>query len=158
MNIEKERKFLVRNSTYKKYAKEQTRIVQGYISTDPERSVRIRIRDNRGYITIKGKTTGSSGISRPEWEKEIDPGEAGQLLGLCKPYLVEKIRYIVPAGQHIFEVDEFLGDNHGLIVAEIEIEHEDEGFEKPSWLGEEVSGVSRYYNAALSSHPYNLWK
>lgn len=158
MKQEKERKFLVKSSEYKKYSTRHSRIVQGYISTDPERSVRIRVMDNRGFITIKGKSVDSEGIIRPEWEKEIPVKEAEHLLGLCKNYPVEKIRYIVPFGRHIFEVDEFLGKNRGLTVAEIELEHADEKFDKPYWLGKEVSGASEYFNSSLSLNPYSRWK
>ena len=118
------------------------------MSSVPERTVRVRLKDGRGYLTIKGGGN-ASGVSRYEWEKEISAVEAGELLTLCEPGIIEKVRYLVPVGRHVFEVDEFYGKNRGLVLAEIELEDEDETFEKPEWLGEEVTGNPLYYNAAL---------
>ena len=156
MSQEIERKFLV-TGEYKSRAYEQSRIVQGYISSARDRTVRVRIRDGKGYLTIKGASD-ASGLSRYEWEKEIAREDAEELLKLCEPGVVDKIRYLVKVGGHIFEVDEFLGENKGLLLAEVELKQEDELFEKPEWLGEEVTGDLRYYNAMLAHRPYRSWK
>ncbi|MEQ1841234.1 MAG: CYTH domain-containing protein [Verrucomicrobiales bacterium] len=155
MALEIERKYLV-SGDFKPFAVKEDRIVQGYLSSVPERSVRIRLCGGRGYLTIKGPGN-SSGVSRFEWEREISPGEAKELLTLCEPGVIEKTRYLVPAGSLQFEVDEFLGDNAGLIIAEIELTREDESFEKPSWLGAEVTGQPEYYNASLMRKPFRSW-
>lgn len=147
MAKETERKFLVRGE-YKSQASGSFRIIQGYLSSVPERTVRIRLKNECGYLTIKGKSN-ASGISRYEWEKEIPAAEARELLALCEPGIIDKTRYLVPAGRHTFEVDEFHGKNTGLVLAEIELHDEDELFEKPEWLGEEVTGNPLYYNAVL---------
>lgn len=155
MRQEIERKFLVCGD-YKSEATKATRITQGYLSSVPERTVRVRIKGDKGYITIKG--IGSlSGASRFEWEKEIPADEARELLGLCEPGVIDKTRYIVPEGKHTFEVDEFHGDNDGLVVAEVELGSEDESFERPSWLSTEVTGDKRYYNSFIATHPYKDW-
>jgi adenylate cyclase len=155
MGIEIERKFLVkRNFSPENYPSET--IVQGYLSSRPERTVRIRIKGKKGFITIKGKSS-KSGLSRFEWEKEIDIADARKLLKLCEPHLISKTRHYIKFGNHTFEVDEFHDLNAGLVIAEIELASEDEYFEKPDWLGEEVSGDARYYNAALKSMPYKDW-
>lgn len=154
--IETERKFLVLNSDYKKEAFVHKRIVQGYLSSVPDRTVRVRIKGEQGFLTIKGKSN-ESGTSRIEWEKEISVADAEQLLALCEKGAIDKIRYEIKVGKHTFEVDEFFGENAGLTVAEIELEDEHEAFEKPQWLGEEVTGLERYYNASLSRNPYNTW-
>lgn len=133
-----------------------TRIVQGFLNTHPERTVRIRIFGDRGFLTVKGRSN-DAGTSRVEWEKAIDVHEAENLLSLCEPGIIEKIRYNVPLGAHMFEVDEFFGDNLGLTVAEVELGAEDEVFEKPEWLGIEVTGDPKYYNSQLSRKPYKLW-
>jgi len=155
MNIETERKFLVINDEYKAQAVKSYRIRQGYLAHDSGRTVRVRIRDDKGFITIKGPSiiTGS----RPEWEKEITLQEAEDLFPLCKPGSVDKTRWIVPAGERYFEVDEFHGENDGLVMAEIELGSPDEPFESPSWLGEEVTDDKRYYNGYLAEHPYKTW-
>lgn len=155
--IEIERKFLV-NGDFKPFAYKHERICQGYIVTNSEgRSVRIRIRGDRGYITIKGAGN-ETGMSRFEWEKEISILEAEKLLQLCDPSIIDKTRYLIKVDNNlVFEVDEFAGDNKGLIVAEIELESEDQLFEKPLWLGQEVTGDNRYYNASLSQKPYTEW-
>jgi adenylate cyclase len=156
MALEIERKFLVKGE-FRSKAVESTRIVQGYICAAQGRTVRIRIRDNKAYITIKG-STGPTGFTRYEWEKEISVEDGKELLRLCEPSLIEKTRYIVQYGDHLFEVDEFSGENAGLIIAEVELESEDEHFEKPVWLGKEVTGDSRYYNSYLFGNPYSGWR
>ncbi len=155
--IELERKYLVRSSAYRETSTRKTTIKQGFLNTDPERTVRIRVRDEKGYITVKGLSD-SSGIARFEWEREIPRSEALELLKLCEEGLLEKTRYEVEFGKHLFEVDEFHGQNDGLVVAEIELQNETDTFEKPSWLGEEVTGEVRYYNSQLSKQPFNTWK
>jgi CYTH domain-containing protein len=154
--LEVERKFLVKSTDYKNDAKTQTRIVQGFLNTDPERTVRVRIKGDKGFLTIKGKGN-DSGTTRFEWEEEISFSDATDLVDLCEAVIVEKIRYEIPLGKHVYEVDEFLGENKGLVIAEIELLHEDEFFNKPAWLGTEVTGVIKYYNSQLSNHPYNTW-
>jgi adenylate cyclase len=134
----------------------QTRIVQGYLSSVPERTVRVRVKGDKGYITIKG-IGNASGASRFEWEKEVPVNEIEDLLKICEPGVIDKVRYLVNAGPHTFEVDEFHGDNRGLILAEIELSSETEEFQKPAWLGEEVTGDTRYYNSMLMKNPYTRW-
>jgi adenylate cyclase len=155
--IETERKFLVLSDAYKQEAQTHKRITQGYLSSQPERTVRVRIKGDTGYLTIKGKSNGS-GTSRMEWEKEIPLADAGQLLAICENGAIDKVRYEIKSGKHTFEVDEFFGENAGLVIAEIELDDENEAFEKPQWLGEEVTGDERYYNAYLSNKPYSSWK
>lgn len=155
MALEIERKYLVIGD-FKPFAVEENRIVQGYLSSVPGRSVRIRLSGGRGYLTIKGPGN-ASGTSRFEWEREIPSTEAEDLLTLCEPGAIEKIRYRVPVGSHCYEVDEFLGQNTGLVIAEIELGHEDESFEKPSWLGREVTGQPEYYNTSLMKKPFQSW-
>jgi CYTH domain-containing protein len=154
--VEIERKFLVLSDSYKKEAVTKKRIVQGYLNSDPERTVRIRIKGEQGYITIKGKSN-DAGTIRMEWEKEISPAEAEQLLTVCEKGTIDKIRYEIKYGSHTFEVDEFFGDNLGLTIAEIELTEENEAFEKPVWLGKEVTGDILFYNSHLSNHPFTLW-
>jgi CYTH domain-containing protein len=154
--IEIERKFLVTSEVFKDEAQKSTRIIQGFLNTDPERTVRIRIKGESAFITVKG-IGNASGTSRFEWEKEINIQEAEQLLLLCEKGVIEKIRYEIPLGNHTYEVDEFFGENKGLIIAEIELNDENEIFLKPDWLGEEVTGDQRYYNSQLSKKPYTLW-
>ncbi|MES2813159.1 MAG: CYTH domain-containing protein [Bacteroidota bacterium] len=154
--IEIERKFLVLNDDFKTQATSQNRIVQGYLNSNPERTVRVRIKGDNGYLTIKGKGN-ESGTTRMEWEKVIALPEAEQLLTLCEKGIIDKIRYEIPVGNHTYEVDVFAGENQGLIIAEIELISEIENFEKPTWLGNEVTGDNRYYNAFLSNHPYLSW-
>lgn len=155
MPLEIERKFLVVGD-FKAEAYNHEEIVQGYLSSVPERTVRIRIKGEKAYITIKGKSD-HSGISRYEWEKEIEIDEARELLELCEPGIIDKIRYYIKKGKHTFEVDEFRSDNKGLIMAEIELGNENESFIKPDWLGKEVTGDLRYYNASLGKIPYTKW-
>lgn len=156
MAQEIERKFLV-TGPFRGEARTKTRIVQGYLSSVPERAVRVRIQGEQGALTIKGIGS-ASGASRYEWEKEIPLEEAEGLLALCEPGKIEKIRYLVPVGDHTFEVDEFHGENAGLVIAELELESEEEPFARPGWLGKEVTGEARYYNAMLMKHPYTRWK
>ena len=155
MAQEIERKFLVIGD-FKSQAFEQSRIVQGYISSARGRTVRVRIRNGRGYLTIKGASN-ESGTSRYEWEKELSLHEAEELMKLCEPGVIDKTRYLVRSGEHIFEVDEFYGENEGLIVAEVELNAEDEAFVKPSFIGQGVTGDVRYYNSQLMKKPYTTW-
>lgn len=152
-----ERKFLVTSTEFLSESIQSNRIVQGYLNSNPERTVRVRIKGNKGFLTIKGKGN-ESGTTRFEWEKEIEVTEAEQLLLLCEDGVIDKIRYEIPFGKHLYEVDVFEGDNKGLIIAEIELENENESFEKPNWLGEEVTGDDRYYNASLSISSYKNWQ
>jgi CYTH domain-containing protein len=155
--IEIERKFLVNSDAYRAEASSIITITQGYLNSDPERSVRIRLTDQSGFITVKGKSN-ESGLSRFEWEKEISKTEAEALLKLCEKTIISKTRYEVAVGNHLFEVDEFSGDNKGLVVAEVELGSEDEKFSKPDWLGDEVTGDLKYYNSNLSNAPFCNWK
>ena len=173
MNIETEKKFLVLDDGFKAQAVKSYRIRQGYLAHDSGRTVRVRIRDDKGFLTIKGPSIIPG--SRPEWEKEISLQEAEDLFALCKPGSVDKTRWIIPAGHaggstgsptvmadpdrpsRFFEVDEFHGENGGLVMAEIELGSPDEPFERPSWLGEEVTDDKRYYNGYLAEHPYKTW-
>lgn len=152
-----ERKFLVKGN-FEPFATKKIKIVQGYLSSVPERSVRIRISDDVAFLTIKGKSD-EKGLSRLEWEKQIDREEAEKLLTLSEPYLIEKSRYIIPINDNLFfEVDVFSGGNEGLIIAEIELPDEHTFFEKPEWLGKEVTGQKQYYNVNLLKNPFTLWK
>jgi adenylate cyclase len=155
--IEIERKFLVTSDAYKTEAYKHSRIVQGFLNTHKERTVRVRIQGDKGFLTIKGASS-ADGLSRFEWEKELSVTECEALLKLCEKGIIEKIRYEINFGNHIFEVDEFFGDNKGLVIAEIELSNETETFEKPSWLGNEVTGDIRYYNSQLSKQPYIAWQ
>lgn len=157
MALEIERKFLVKDDSYKKMAFHFSRIVQGYICSARGRTVRIRIRDKKGYLTIKGPAD-VQGLGRYEWEKEIPLDEAQELMKLCEPGMIDKNRYLVHSGNHIFEVDEFYGENQGLVVAEVELGSENESFEKPSFIEKEVTGDVRYYNSFLMRHPYSTWR
>ena len=154
--IEIERKYLVTSLAFKDDAFAQNEIAQGYLNSNPERTVRIRVKGEKGFITIKG-ISNESGASRMEWEKEIPVDEAKILLKLCEKGAIEKTRYEVKSGNHIIEIDVFHGDNEGLIMAEIELENENETIEKPQWLGKEVTGDERYYNAYLSLNPFKKW-
>lgn len=157
MAVEIERKFLVKDNSYKKDAFKAMRVTQGYISSAKGRTVRVRIMDNKGFITIKGPSN-DSGTTRFEWEKEIPTEDVRQLLKLCEPGIIDKTRHLIKTGTLVYEVDEFYGDNEGLTVAEIELPTEDTPFEKASWLGQEVTGDRRYYNASLTKNPYKYWK
>lgn len=156
MPLEIERKFLVVGE-YKSLATAKSRIVQGYICSARGRTVRVRLRDEKGYLTIKGPSI-NNGLTRYEFEKEITIDEALSLLKLCEPGIIDKVRWLVPCGEHIIEVDEFHGDNEGLVVAEVELQDENETFERPGFLGEEVTGDRRYYNSNLRQVPYKEWK
>ena len=155
--IEIERKFLLISDDYRAEASSIITMTQGYLNSDPERSVRIRLTDQSGFITVKGKSN-ESGLSRFEWEKEISKTDAEALLKLCEKTIISKTRYEVAVGNHLFEVDEFLGKNKGLVMAEVELGSEDEKFSKPDWLGEEVTGDLKYYNSNLSNSPFCNWK
>lgn len=154
--LEIERKFLVTSDSYKKEAFTKKRIIQGYLSSNPERTVRVRIKENKAYLTIKGNSS-ASGMSRFEWEKEIAVEEANNLLLLCEKGVIDKTRFEVKVGNHIYEVDEFYSENEGLEMAEIELQSETELFVKPDWLGEEVTNDNRYYNSYLSKNPFKNW-
>lgn len=156
MAVEIERKFLVVGDEYRRMAYSSDRIVQGYICRADGNSVRVRIRDGRGYLTIKGPSL-DGGLSRYEWEREISLSEAEDMLLLCRDAKIDKRRYLVKCGNHTYEVDEFYGDNEGLVVAEIELSDKDEAFERPSFLGREVTGEARYYNGHLTRFPYKDW-
>ena len=158
MALEIERKFLVKGE-FKKYAFSSSRITQGYICADSGRTVRVRIRDDKGYLTIKGPSD-QAGLGRFEWEKEITLEDAKELMTLARTGFIDKTRYLVrnADGVHTWEVDEFYGDNEGLIIAEVELRSEDDSFEKPEWLGEEVTGDRRYYNSHLTVNPYKNWR
>ncbi|MBQ6244164.1 MAG: CYTH domain-containing protein [Bacteroidales bacterium] len=150
-----ERKFLVAGD-FRAEASGASRIIQGFLSSTPGRTVRVRVRGDRGYITVKGP---ARGLTRFEWEKEIPVGEAEVLLRLCEPGMIDKTRWLVPSADgHTWEVDEFHGDNEGLVVAEIELGSEAEEFERPAWLGREVTGERRYFNSSLTKCPYKDWK
>ena len=151
-----ERKFLVKNESFKTLATAKKKIAQGYLNTNPERTVRVRIANEKAFLTIKGKGN-ETGMTRFEWEKEIPLEEAKSLLELCEKGVIEKTRFEIPSGKHLFEVDEFYGENVGLIIAEIELSDENEAFEKPDWLGIEVTNDERFYNAYLSKNPFKNW-
>ncbi len=152
-----ERKFLVLNQDFKELASEVLIIKQGYLNSEEKRCVRIRLVGEKGFITVKGIST-EGGLSRFEWEKEISAEEAQHLINLCEPGIIEKTRYVVEFENHKFEIDEFGGLNAGLVVAEIELQSEAEHFIKPPWLGKEVTGNQKYYNASLSKYPYTFWQ
>jgi len=155
--LEIERKFLVNSEAFQQEAFKKTRIVQGFLNTHPERTVRVRIKGNQGFLTVKG-ISNKAGTIRTEWETEISVVDAEALLLLCEPGIIDKTRYEVIAGNHTFEVDVFSGENEGLIVAEVELNSESEEFLKPLWLGKEVTGDLRYYNSQLSQNPFKNWK
>lgn len=155
--IEIERKFLVRSDDYKQEAFQKDRISQGYLNSHPDRTVRIRIKGEEAFMTVKGKSF-ANGMSRFEWEKKIPVEEAEELLKLCEPGVIEKTRHLVKAEEHTYEVDEFYGENEGLTIAEIELPSEDSQFKKALWLGEEVTGDEKYYNSQLSKNPFKTWK
>ena len=158
MAQEIEKKFLVAGD-FRQSVRKATRITQGYLSSVPERTVRVRVKGDKGYITIKGKGS-ESGASRFEWEKEIPVEEVMELLKICEPGVIDKTRYLVKNtdGVHTWEIDEFYGDNDGLVVAEVELADENEPFDKPEWLGEEVTGDPKYFNSMLMKNPYKNWK
>lgn len=155
--MEIERKFLVRNADYKRRAHKSFRICQGYICSEKGRTVRVRTRDDQAFLTIKGPSY-DGGLGRYEFEKEISMDEARELFKLCAGGFIDKTRYLVSSGKHTFEVDEFYGDNEGLVMAEVELAAQDEPYEKPDFIGDEVTGDKRYYNAHLLRNPYKMWK
>jgi CYTH domain-containing protein len=154
--LEIERKFLVVGDAYKRQAYASSYIKQGYICSERGRTVRVRLRGDCGYLTIKGPST-DNGLSRYEFEKEITLEEARELFKLCEPGIVEKTRYLVRSGNHTFEVDEFHGDNEGLVMAEVELAAPDDPIVKPDFIGQEVTGDRRYYNSQLRQHPFTTW-
>lgn len=155
--VEIERKFLVKSDAYKELASKKYRIVQGFLNSHPERVVRVRIKEEKGFLTVKGKSD-VSGLTRFEWETEIPLADAENLLKICEEGNINKIRYEVIVEGKTFEVDEFFGTNKGLTVAEIELENQLETFKRPSWLGEEVTGQTQYYNSNLIINPYSKWE
>jgi CYTH domain-containing protein len=155
MGYEIERKFLV-NGDYKSHAFTRFAIKQGYLSISGISVIRVRTKGDKAYITIKSAEMEGM-IKRHEWEYEIPVEDAEEMLLLCEDAVIDKTRYLVRAGKHIFEVDEFYGENEGLLIAEVELESEEETFEKPDWLGPEVTGNVRYYNSSLSIQPYKKW-
>ena len=157
-NLEIERKFLV-TGPFKDKAYDATRIQQGYIASGRGRTVRVRVRGDRGYLTIKGPSN-LAGLARFEWEREISLTDARELMRICEPGIIDKTRYLVksPDGRHVWEVDEFYGENEGLVMAEIELNSEDESYAKPDFIGREVTGDRRFYNSHLRQNPYKLWK
>jgi adenylate cyclase len=154
--VEIERKFLVVSEDFIQHAHTKHTIAQGYLNSNPERTVRVRIKGESGFLTIKGKGN-ESGTTRFEWETEISLLEAKPLLALCEKGVIQKTRYEIEVGKHTYEVDVFSGENEGLIIAEIELRDENEAFIKPKWLGKEVTNDERYYNAYLSKNPYRNW-
>ena len=157
MAQEIERKFLVLDDSFKHEAFSKSHIQQGYICSERGRTVRVRIRDDRAYLTIKGPSE-NGGLSRYEFEREIPLEDARQMMQFCEPGIIDKTRWLVKSGKHTFEVDEFFGDNEGLVVAEVELSYEDEPYEKPHFIGKEVTGDRRYYNSQLRLCPFNKWK
>jgi CYTH domain-containing protein len=155
--IEIERKFLVTSDAFKENAFKKTQIIQGFLNTDKERTVRVRLRGNSGVLTVKGESS-NEGLTRFEWETELSKNDAEALLKLCENDIIEKVRYEVKFGKHVYEIDEFLAKNHGLVVAEIELKEENETFLKPNWLGDEVTGNIKYYNSQLSKNPFKNWE
>jgi CYTH domain-containing protein len=151
-----ERKFLVKSEAFKIEASASTSISQGFLNADKVRTVRVRLTDDKAFLTIKGETS-RSGMSRLEWETEIPVEDAKTLLTLCEPGVIEKRRYYIQHGEHTFEVDEFYGENQGLIIAEVELQTEQDVIQRPDWLGSEVTGEVKYYNAMLSKHPFSKW-
>ena len=157
MGLEIERKFLVKGNDYRNEAYKYYDMVQGYIAHENGRSVRIRITNTESLITIKGPTD-AKGMSRYEWNHTIDKRDAVELMELCQGSKIEKRRYLVHSGPHVFEIDEFHGENEGLVIAEVELTSENEVFQKPDFIGDEVTGDKRYYNAHLTRDPYKNWK
>lgn len=154
MAVEIERKFRTKGVDFLAN-QEGERLTQGYLSHDPRATVRLRVQGDRAWLTIKGKTHGAS---RSEFEYPIPSADAHAMLEeMCPEGVIDKTRYRIPVGEHIWEVDRFHGDNQGLVVAEVELDSEDQPFERPPWLGEEVTDDPRYYNSALSRTPYGQW-
>ena len=157
MAQEIERKFLVANDSFKKMAFAASRIKQGYIYSKNGRTVRVRVRGEKGYLTIKGPSN-QAGTSRYEWEKEIPLSEAEELMHLCVDGFIDKTRYLVNFEGHPFEVDEFYGENAGLVLAEVELSMEQEQVDLPDFIGKEVTGDPRFYNSSLMKYPFSQWK
>ena len=157
-HYETERKFLVVGE-FKSQSYNATRIQQGYIASNNGRTVRVRIRGDKGYLPIKGPS-GLKGITRYEFDTEIPLDDARELMEICEPGIIDKTRYLVksPDGRHTWEIDEFYGDNEGLVLAEVELSHESEEFLKPDFIGREVTGDRRFYNSHMRSYPFKLWK
>lgn len=154
--IEIERKFLVKSEAFKEEASSKKHIIQGFLNTHPNRTVRVRLEDDKGILTVKGKSS-NDGTTRFEWETEISFAEAKKLLHLCEKGIIEKYRFEVAFEGNHFEIDVFLGDNEGLVIAEIELDSVNDNFDKPTWLGEEVTGDTRYYNSQISKKPFKTW-
>ena len=154
--IEIERKFLVRSKRYKKNSLSKHFVKQGYLNTDPSRCVRVRIIDEKAFITIKGISS-SDGLSRFEWEKEICKKEAADIIKLCSADTIEKIRHVFEFEGNKFEIDEFQNKNNGLVIAEIELKSKNQLFKKPEWIGKEVTGIKKYYNSQLAQKPFSKW-
>ncbi|MCH3994328.1 MAG: CYTH domain-containing protein [Prevotella sp.] len=155
--LEIERKFLVKKGdAFKREAQSSTHIRQGYIPCEGA-TVRVRIRDEKAYLTIKGKSV-DHGMTRYEFEKEITLDEAEHLMAFCKGGIIDKRRFLVPSGNHTFEVDEFYGANQGLVMAEVELSSEDEPYTKLDFIGKEVTGDGRFYNSHMLEHPFSEWK
>lgn len=155
MALEIERKFLVKGD-YKPLSVKSQRMVQGYLSRQPERTVRVRIAGNQAFLTIKG-VGDRSGLKRREWEYEIPISEAEELIEICESGVIDKVRHYVPYGEFMFEVDEFRGENCGLVIAEVELPDVDCSVELPEWIGAEVTGMVQYYNSSLVEMPYSKW-
>ncbi|HMA98315.1 MAG TPA: CYTH domain-containing protein [Wenzhouxiangella sp.] len=155
MALEIERKFLV-TGDFRAHVSSSTRMIQGYLCAEPERTVRIRLAGEQGFLTIKGSPS-TSGLVRYEWERELPITEALELLNLCQAARIEKIRHRIDFAGNTYEVDQFHGENEGLVIAELELDDEDQAFERPSWLGTEVTGDPRYYNSSLIQKPYCDW-
>jgi CYTH domain-containing protein len=155
--LEIERKYLVESLDFINEAQSIKRITQGFLNTNPERTVRVRISGEEAFITVKG-ISNETGTTRMEWEQKIDLKGAQKLLQICEPGMIDKTRYDLLFHGNLFEVDVFHGENEGLIIAEVELSHENQPFEKPHWLGEEVTGDVKYYNSELSKNPYRIWK
>ena len=156
MHTEIERKFLVLNNNFIKESHQQYKIVQGFLNSHKKRTVRVRITDDNAFLTIKG-ISNKSGTTRFEWEKEISINDANNLLDLCEKGIIKKTRYLVNFEGNLFEIDVFKGKNKGLVVAEIELKDENQTFNKPDWLGQEVTGELKYYNSILSKVPFCEW-
>ena len=155
--FEIERKFLVKGDDFKRQSFSSSRIKQGYICSGKGHTVRVRIRDDKGFLTIKGPSDDKR-MKRYEFEKEVTLDEAEHLMQLCEPGIIDKTRYLVKSGDHTFEVDEFYGDNDGLVMAEVELSSEEEPYEKPHFIGREVTGDRRFYNSHLRQMPFIVWK
>ncbi|AOW21137.1 CYTH domain-containing protein [Urechidicola croceus] len=156
MAVEIERKFLLKNDSFKSESFKTSYIKQGFLNSNKNRVVRVRLIDKSGYLTVKG-ISNEEGLTRFEWEKKISKKDAESLLKLCEKGVIEKYRHFIKKGKHTFEVDEFLGDNIGLVIAEIELSEENEDFDKPKWLGKEVTGIIKYYNSELSKNSFKNW-